>query len=142
MRLGGKKRRRLQRILIVEDEPLVAFDMERELRTEGFDVVATVDSVAAALDAMNTDDTIDLVVADLGLPDGDGVMVGLAAKRSNIPILFSTARFDDAARAVATACILKPYRTSQLSAAIAYIEAALDGRAPKRVPDRFTFFEA
>ena len=39
-----KRKRLIERILLVEDEPLVAFDTEHFLTHEGFEVVATVDS--------------------------------------------------------------------------------------------------
>ena len=45
----GRKKRRITRILIVEDEPLVAFDTEHFLREEEFEIVATVDSVVDAM---------------------------------------------------------------------------------------------
>ena len=41
----GRKRRVITRLLVVEDEPLVAFDTEHLLTEEGYEVVATVDRV-------------------------------------------------------------------------------------------------
>ena len=46
--LFGKRERRISRIMIVEDEPLVAFDNENMLQEAGYVVVATVDGFAAA----------------------------------------------------------------------------------------------
>ncbi|MBL7372976.1 response regulator, partial [Escherichia coli] len=45
----GRKKRRIERVLVAEDEPLVAFDTEHFLTGEGFAVAATVDTVAEAL---------------------------------------------------------------------------------------------
>src|SRR5690606_32360292 len=39
----------IKRLLIIEDDPLVAFDNERTLKHGGYDVVATVDSGEAAV---------------------------------------------------------------------------------------------
>ena len=44
--LFGKRERRIRRILIVEDEPLVAFDNEYMLKDAGYEIVATVDNFA------------------------------------------------------------------------------------------------
>ena len=43
----------LRRLLIVEDEPLVAFDNEHVLTDAGYQVVATVDGVAEAISAIS-----------------------------------------------------------------------------------------
>jgi CheY-like chemotaxis protein len=47
--LFGTRERHVKRILIVEDEPLVAFDNETMVANAGYTVVATVDSVREAL---------------------------------------------------------------------------------------------
>ena len=49
--LFGKRARMINRILIVEDEPLVAFDNEHFLRDAGYVIVGTVDTVAEAVAA-------------------------------------------------------------------------------------------
>ena len=46
--LFAKRERRIRRILIVEDEALVAFDNEHGLTEAGYEVVATVDCLADA----------------------------------------------------------------------------------------------
>ena len=46
--LFGKRERTIRRILVVEDEPLVAFDNEHMLQDAGYEVVATVDTLADA----------------------------------------------------------------------------------------------
>ncbi|MCB1039089.1 MAG: response regulator, partial [Acidimicrobiales bacterium] len=56
-------------ILIVEDDGLIASSLARALEAAGHSVtVAT--SVAEAMPAL---ETADLVLCDLGLPDGDGL---------------------------------------------------------------------
>jgi DNA-binding NarL/FixJ family response regulator len=62
------------RVLIVEDEELVAFSLAKILRLRGFDpeVVGTVTAAIDALDAAATTRPFDHVLLDLKLPDADG----------------------------------------------------------------------
>src|SRR3546814_7152646 len=86
--LFGKRERIIRRILIVEDEPLVAFDNEYLLSEEGYEVVATVDSVADALGVIDKE-PLDLVLSDIKLSGaGDGIDVARAAGTKDIPVLF------------------------------------------------------
>ena len=68
-------------VLIVEDDRTFRTRFEQILTSTGtFRIVAAVDSVAAAL-AVLRDNPIDLLIADLGLPDGDGItVIGEAAE--------------------------------------------------------------
>ena len=56
--LFGKRERLIRRILIVEDEPLVAFDNEHTLTDAGYEVVATVDSYADAAEVIEAEISI------------------------------------------------------------------------------------
>lgn len=61
--------------LIVEDDPTFRSRFEEILsRAEGYRVVASVESVAEGIAAVRAS-RIDLLVVDLGLPDGDGTAV-------------------------------------------------------------------
>jgi DNA-binding response OmpR family regulator len=137
----GKKKRRISRLLIVEDEPLVAFDTEYFLREEQFEIVATVDRVADAMTVIRGDNEIDLTLVDVSLADGSGIDVAHAAFERDIPVLFVTGTCPDGARNVAAGCLSKPYAQRDLLAAINAIEAVLDGRKPKRLPGGFNLFE-
>lgn len=140
--LFGKKKRRIARLLIVEDEPLLAFDTEHFLTEEGFAVVATTDSVGEAIGHIIAPDTIDLVLVDLGLRDGNGADVAHAARAQNVPALVVTAQPLDEVEAIAMGCLAKPYQQRHLLAAIAAIEALLDGKAPRRVPASLKLFHS
>ena len=137
----GRKKRRIVNLLLVEDEPLVAFDNEYALKDAGFSVVATVDRVAAALAALADPAALDLVVADVQLADGSGVDVARAAHAAGVPVLFVTGQCPPDARALAQGCLAKPYGPRDLAAAIKAIEQRLDGREPKRLPPGFTLFD-
>lgn len=139
--LFGKKKRRISRVLIVEDEPLVAFDTEHFLRECEFEIVATVDRVTDAMTVIHGDNDIDLVLVDVSLADGSGIDVAHAANQASIPVLFVTGSCPDGARDVAAGCLSKPYAQRDLLAAIQAIEAVLEGKKPKRLPGGFSLFE-
>jgi CheY-like chemotaxis protein len=141
MRLGRKKRR-IEQVLVVEDEPLVAFDTEHFLTGEGYTIVATVDSVADALAAIADAPDLDLVLVDVRLSDGSGVEVARRARESGIQVLFVTGNCPGEARSLAAGCLAKPYPQRDLLAAIAAIEAVIEGQRPKRLPQSFSLFAA
>jgi DNA-binding response OmpR family regulator len=135
-----KKKRLIERVLLVEDEPLVAFDTEHFLGGEGYEVVATVDSVADALAAITDDAGIDLVLVDVGLADGSGVEVAQAAHARGVQVLFVTGNCPGDARRLAAGCLAKPYPQRDLLAAIQAIEAVMAGRKPRKLPGSFSLF--
>jgi DNA-binding response OmpR family regulator len=139
--LFGKRQRSLKRILIVEDEPLVAFDNEHILRDAGYEIVATVDTVEDAVRAI--DETVDLVLADVRLSDGgNGRDVARAAQAKGVPLIFVTGGCPDDARSFAVGLLTKPYGQRDLLGAIETVDAKLSGKPVKRTPKGFTFFEA
>src|SRR3712207_9480054 len=86
--LFGKRERTIRRILIVEDEPLVAFDNEHMLSEAGYEVVDTVDNLADATRVI-LEQELDLVLTDIKLSgDGDGMDVARAAAAGSVPALF------------------------------------------------------
>lgn len=140
--LFGKKNRRIARLLIVEDEPLVAFDTEHFLTEEGFSVVATTDSVNEAIGHIGGRKPIDLALVDLGLRDGNGAEVARAAQTRNVPVLIVTGRRLDEVEAIGLGCLSKPYPQRDLLRAIAIVEALLDGKTPRRVPASLKLFQS
>ena len=139
--LFGKRERLIRRILIVEDEPLVAFDNEHMLKDDGYEVVATVDNLADAAEAIGREQ-IDLVLTDISLAgDGDGLDVARAAHAKGVPVLFVTAHCADEARALAVGCLAKPYSEKVLKGALAALEGHLQGRRRKRLPPQLTIYE-
>ncbi len=137
--LFGRRERVINRILIVEDEPLVAFDNEHFLRGEGYEIVATVDTVPEAVGAIGSG--VDLVLADVNLSDGgNGRDVASAAKERQVPLIFVTGSCPADAQSLAFGCLSKPYTQRDLLAAIQTVDAKLAGRALKRVPKSFTLF--
>ncbi|MBI1397772.1 MAG: response regulator [Betaproteobacteria bacterium] len=80
------------RLLIVEDDPLIADGVIRAMRTAGHAVDHTTNGEAA--DQALRQYPYDLVVLDLGLPKVDGIEVlrRLRARQSGVPVLVLTAR--------------------------------------------------
>jgi len=138
--LFGKRERLIRRILIVEDEPLVAFDNENMLQDAGYEVVATVDSFADALAVIEAE-ALDLVLTDLSLAgDGDGTDVARAAAAKGVPVLFVTGNCDEEARSLALGCLAKPYSERVLLGALAAIDGHIQGKRPKKLPEQLTFY--
>ena len=137
----GRKKRRINRVLIVEDEPLVAFDTEHFLSDEGFEIHATVDRVAAAIAHLESaNEEIDLVLVDVQLADGSGIEVAEAAAKHGVSALFVTGNCPGEAKHVAAGCLAKPYAQRDLLGAIQAIEDALERRKMRKLPAGFTLF--
>ena len=139
--LFGRRDRKAIRLLIVEDEPLIAFDTEHFLSDCGYIVVATVDHADDARAAI-AGGGIDLVLSDVTLSRASsGRDVALAAKAAGVPLLFVTSRCPEDAPQISIGCLAKPYKQRDLSIALEAIEALLDGVAvPKRLPKGLTFY--
>lgn len=76
-------------VLVLEDEPIVAMDIEGVLKDAGYDVPATFASRAQALDWLSAN-TPDVVVLDIGLSDGSSIQVAKHLFAKAIPfVVFS-----------------------------------------------------
>ena len=134
--LFGKRKQVVKRILIVEDEPLTAFDNENMLGDAGYEVVATVDDLGEALKILEAEQ-IDLILSDVRLrKDQTGIELAHAAKKRGVPTLFATGHSYPEASQVAVGCVMKPYSERQLCKAIECVDRHLQGekvKAPKGV---------
>ena len=139
--LFGKRERAIRRILIVEDEPLIAFDNEYLLTDAGYEVIGTVDSLAEAVRLL-AEEAIDLVLSDIKLRgDGDGMDVARAAAAKNVPVLFVTGNCPVEARSLGIGCLAKPYSDKVLRTALAALERKLQGAPVKRLPAGLSLYE-
>jgi DNA-binding response OmpR family regulator len=140
--LFGKRERTIRRILVVEDEPLVAFDNEHLLSEAGYEVVATVDNLADAARVIQEEDGLDLVLTDVTLNgDGNGMDVARAAFAKGIPVLFVTATCPVEAQALGVGCLAKPYSDKMLKVALEALDQKLQGHAVKKLPAGLSLYE-
>jgi two-component system, response regulator PdtaR len=139
--LFGKRERAIRRILIVEDEPLVAFDTEHLLRECGYEVVATVDTLAEAVRVLGEEE-VDLVLSDIKLNgDGDGMDVARAAAAGQVPVLFVTANCPVEARGLGIGCLAKPHSDKVLKGALEAVDRKLRGKRAKRLPAGLSLYD-
>ncbi|HEX8641657.1 MAG TPA: response regulator [Allosphingosinicella sp.] len=132
----------IRRIMVVEDEPLVAFDNEHLLQDAGYEVVATVDSLAAAREVLESEE-LDLVLTDIKLNgEGDGTEVARVAHERDVPVLFVTGHPLDGAAGLGIGCLTKPYSEKVLKGALEALEKHLQGKALKKLPPQLTIYEA
>jgi CheY-like chemotaxis protein len=139
--LFGRRERLIRRILVVEDEPLVAFDNEHLLGEAGYEVVATVDNLADAT-AVIEEQELDLVLTDIALRgDGDGTGVARMARKRDVPVLFVTGQCPEEAQALGVGCLAKPYSDKMLKAALEALDEALQGKEVKKLPPGLSLYE-
>ena len=131
----------IKRLLIIEDDPLVAFDNERTLKHGGYDVVATVDSGEAAVPVIAAGE-IDAIVLDLGLAGHmSGREVARLAHDRGIAVLLVTAQCPADAEDLAVACLGKPHSASQLVSALKAVETmTCKNKTPRKVSGLTTFW--
>lgn len=111
------------RLLLVEDDRMIGESLQKALRKEGFAVNWAQDGATANIAL--SDDSYDLVILDLGLPDQSGLDV-LARLRKNgnaVPVIILTARdtISDKVKGLdagADDYLLKPFELEELEARI------------------------
>jgi CheY-like chemotaxis protein len=129
--LFGKRKQVVKRILIVEDEPLTAFDNENMLGDAGYVVVATVDDLDEALRVIERHE-VHLILSDVRLRgDRTGIDLARHAKKRGVPTLFATGHPYPGASEIAVGCLMKPYSERQLCKAIECVDRHLQGETVK-----------
>ncbi len=133
----------MKRILIVEDNPGLAFGLRNNLELEGYRVEVC-DNGTAGLESIKSDEP-DLVLLDLMLPGMDGVSVlkEIRARGSEIPVLVLTARGEESDKVMALRLgaddyVTKPFGLMEL---IARVEALLRRAGGGGRPTRFGSIE-
>lgn len=152
--LFGTRERHVKRILIVEDEPLVAFDNETMVTSAGYTVVATVDSVREALavlereaspsaeESEEAESGVDLILTDIQLSgERNGLDLAAEAQARGIPVLLATANPPENADGNALGVLCKPYNERRLKAALKMVEQLLGGKAKVKAPDGVILYD-
>ena len=110
------------KILIVDDEPQIRRFLRAGLSTQGYDLIEAVNGAEAL--AKTATDHPDLVILDLGLPDGDGTDVILKIREwTKVPIIVLSVRASEqdkikALDSGADDFLTKPFSVGELLARI------------------------
>lgn len=123
----------MKRILVVEDEPGIAFGLQLDLKTEGYEAEIESDGEKALQRAQK--ETFDLILLDVMLPGKDGFEVCRELRRSGskTPIILLTARAQEAEKVLglelgADDYVTKPFSPRELRARVkAALRRTADG---------------
>ena len=126
----------MTRILVVEDEPGIAFALEADLKMEGYQVELAEDGSTAARRAQA--ESFDLILLDVMLPNKDGFEVCRELRRAGVrtPIILLTARTHEAEKVMglevgADDYVTKPFSHRELRARIKALLRRTAGEAPE-----------
>jgi CheY-like chemotaxis protein len=137
--LFGKRKRIVNRILIVEDEPLTAFATENLIGDQGYEVVATLDRFSDAVATLDKEQ-IDLILSDVRLSgERTGIDLAREAHRRGIPVLFVTGNPPENASELVVGVLMKPYTDRTLKSALTAVDCHLAGKKA-RPPRGLTLF--
>jgi DNA-binding LytR/AlgR family response regulator len=102
------------RILILEDDPLIALDLAAIVEAQGHEVVGSFPSVAAA--AEHLDEPVDFALLDIDVADGKSFGLATALRRRDIPFAFVSGshRSEIPAYLANVLLIPKPYREAAI----------------------------
>jgi two-component system response regulator QseB len=122
------------RVLLVEDDRMIAQGLQTALRQDGYAVDWMADGRAAEAALRNA--RFDLVLLDLGLPERDGLSVlrDLRRRGEATPVIILTARDDtqdriDGLDAGADDYIVKPFDLDEVAARMRSVLRRANGRA-------------
>lgn len=129
------------RVLLVEDDPMIAESMQSALQRDGYAVDWIGDGEQAA-EALRTA-RFDIVLLDLGLPRRDGLAVlrDLRLRHDATPVIILTARDDVSSRvggldAGADDYVVKPFDLDELAARMRSVLRRRGGRAEPLIEHR------
>lgn len=108
-------------ILLIEDNTTIAAGLAYSLEQEGWKVTCK-GTLAQGREALETG-RYQLLLVDIGLPDGSGFDLCAVAKSRNIPIIFATAQGDEGSVVLgldmgADDYIVKPFRLREVASRI------------------------
>ena len=117
------------RVLLIEDDPGISSFLTKGFAAEGYQTTAVIGVSAATAALSPAEPDFDVVLLDLGLPDGSGeeVLRALRVRSLSMPVIILTARgrVDDKVRGLdlgANDYITKPFSFEEL---LARMRAAL-----------------
>jgi len=120
------------KVLVVEDEPLIAASMEWELRDAGYEVLGPAADAAQA-EALCAEHHPDLALVDINLAErGDGIALARQLTRAGVTSVFVSGQIWDARENcdAALGLIAKPFAVERLPEAVDAALALLGGGRP------------
>lgn len=117
------------RILLCEDEQLIRTLLAEMFSHKGHHVLEASSSKAALQHDL---DRVDVLITDIGLPDGSGVDLAHAARmrRPGLPVIYATGHVDHGLILDArSAAVIKPYRVHELFEAMQQVGLAIAASA-------------
>lgn len=123
-----------KKILVVEDQFIIAYDIKQVLEKQGYEVINNVSTMEDAIDVLDTLD-IDLALIDIGLKGNrTGLDLGEYINQTHkIPFIYITSYHDnqtlsDIVKTHPAGYIVKPFKPLDITSAveIAFMESALD----------------
>jgi DNA-binding response OmpR family regulator len=133
------------KILVIEDEPGIAFGLESDLQTEGYEVAVVGDGAEAVRRARA--EAFDLILLDIMLPYKDGFEVCRELRHGGLktPIILLTAKTHEAEKILgldvgADDYVTKPFSPRELRARIrALLRRTSAERGEQRAEDVYRF---
>lgn len=112
------------KVLVVEDEPLIAIDIETVLESLGCDIVGPTAFLAEAFD-LATRESFDCAILDVNVRGGPITPVAQLLNERGIPVLITTGYSDWALAEALTNVprLQKPYTTEQLEDEVRLLRA-------------------
>lgn len=122
--------------LIVEDEMLLALELESEVEASGHEVIGIASDFNEAISLIGRQDP-EFAFVDIQLRDGPtGIEVGRHLASAGIPFVFVSGNLrripEDFVGALGA--IEKPYTVNGLQNALSYVDALLSGAPPSAAP--------
>ncbi len=123
------------RILIVEDEALVAMEIAAILEAAGHEIIGCADNLDEAI-AIGSEQRPDLALVDIQLAQGDsGLDVAAALTAEGIACLFASGNCpQERGRGRALGCLHKPFNDRSLTIAVDAMRELRAGGEPADIP--------
>lgn len=123
------------RILIVEDELLIAADAEAMLTDAGHEIVGMADDLESALIAAD-EGRPELALVDIQLSGGaSGLDVAAELRGRGVPVMFVTGNCPNASgRDLALGCLHKPFDRQNIVATVVAAGQLMRGVQPRSLP--------
>ncbi|OYY72013.1 MAG: hypothetical protein B7Y47_04825 [Sphingomonas sp. 28-63-12] len=140
---AAPRRMTKETLMIVEDDALVAMDLNDALEDAGYKMLDLTDRQEAALNVAKAEKP-HLALVNISLAgNDDGIELSEHLKAMGIPVLLISGQASRAssAKSVAIGSMPKPYSSAAMVAAVAYLLARLNGDGSLSCPAQLEVFD-